>query len=425
MRGIYLLAALAFLPLFTPGSFGAERFPYKLTVESNDAIVRSGPGEKFYATGFVDRGQEVQVYQRKSGGWLGIRPPAGSFSWVDAEKLKLTRNDEVGQVVATTAVAWVGSEVDPVDEHRWQVKLDADEAVQLLGQGTLSIFSGDAEREFYQIAPPAGEFRWIHEDDVREAGRVTGKSSSDSEIRLAEFLLADDESSEETTRDGFVARGSGESETEGTRQEPATSDTRPSAASRHPFLTELEAIELQLSLIAAKSPEEWKLNELLRQSQKLLDDSNSTIERGKARLLMAKVQEFESLKQRYAGLEELQASDGTSEPLAEETTLQSSDEKTFDPRFDGRGWLLPVVSKRYSAPPYALLNGEGEILTYVTPAPGINLNRFMRKQVGIFGQRSQAEFLGKKHLTADRVVELNRQQSRFKLSSLLPRLGAR
>jgi hypothetical protein len=82
----------------------------------------------------------------------------------------------------------------------------------------------------------------------------------------------------------------------------------------------------------------------------------------------------------------------------------------FDPRFDGRGWLVPAYSSQRIAPPYALLDGEGRILTFLSPAPGLNLNRYLRKEIGVFGQRSPGDYLEKPHLTASRVVDLERHR---------------
>jgi hypothetical protein len=82
----------------------------------------------------------------------------------------------------------------------------------------------------------------------------------------------------------------------------------------------------------------------------------------------------------------------------------------MNPRFDGSGWLLPVHSKKRTAPPYALLDEEGRLLQFVSPAPGMNLHRYLRKEIGVFGQTSFIESLSKPHLTAHRVVELDRHR---------------
>lgn len=118
--------------LAAAAAIASESFPYKVAVRTKDASVYSGPGSQFYATGRVALGDEVEVYERKSGGWLAIRPPAGSFNWVEANKLRMTNDPDIAKVVGNNVVAWVGSELDGVQDHKWQVKLEPGESVQLM-----------------------------------------------------------------------------------------------------------------------------------------------------------------------------------------------------------------------------------------------------------------------------------------------------
>jgi hypothetical protein len=57
-----------------------------------------------------------------------------------------------------------------------------------------------------------------------------------------------------------------------------------------------------------------------------------------------------------------------------------------------------------------LLDKDGNILQFVSPAPGLNLNRYLRKEIGVFGQKDQPPTLDKPHLTAHRIVELDRHR---------------
>jgi hypothetical protein len=44
----------------------------------------------------------------------------------------------------------------------------------------------------------------------------------------------------------------------------------------------------------------------------------------------------------------------------------------------------------------------------VTPAPGLNLHRYERRRVGLYGQKAQTRSLNAPHLTAHRLVDLER-----------------
>lgn len=403
--------------LITAITAADETFPYKIAVKARDVAVRSGPGSQFYATGQLSAGDEIEVYERKGGGWLAIRPPVGSFNWIEAGKLRMTNDPDLAKVVGNNVVAWVGSDLGAVEDHKWQVKLDAGEPVQLMSRQSLAIFRGDAQRDFYQIAPPAGEFRWVHERDIEPLVEQAAAVRSPSEIQLAQFQVAiDDTNTAPPRRDGFVARDT--TAPEATVDAPAArvaslaprTGFRPNEAGSADFESLAKMLDVELSETVAKEPSQWKLAALRQDAESLLESSESTLQRGRARLMLENIKEFEKLQMNYAGIEGFAADAPQAESPAASESSVPVDSSDFDPRFDGRGWLLPVHSSRQASPPYALLDQQGQILTFVSPAPGLNLHRYLRKEVGIFGQRSRAEFLNKPHLTADRIVDIDRHR---------------
>jgi hypothetical protein len=92
-------------------------------------------------------------------------------------------------------------------------------------------------------------------------------------------------------------------------------------------------------------------------------------------------------------------------PTAEKSAAASS---LADPRYDAQGWLKPVVSRKGDKPaaPYAVVDSEGHPLMFVSPSPGLNLNRYLNKEVGLYGRRGYLEELKRPHVVAERVVEL-------------------
>src|SRR5262245_7338497 len=69
------------------------------TVTATEVKVRSGPGDRFYATSKLKQGDPIEVVplppERQQPGWLAIKPPKGSFSWVSARFVKKI-NDQSG-----------------------------------------------------------------------------------------------------------------------------------------------------------------------------------------------------------------------------------------------------------------------------------------------------------------------------------------
>lgn len=412
MRGTHFLSLM--LVLITTAATAEQSFPYRIAVKAREVTVRSGPGSQFYATGYVKAGDELEVYERKGGGWLAIRPPDGSFNWIEVNKLRMTNDPDVAKVVGNNVVAWVGSELGAVDDHKWQVKLDAGEPVQLMSRQSLAIFSGDEQRDFYQIAPPAGEFRWVHERDVEPLVERAAAATSPSEIQLAQFqVVADGTIEVPPARDGFVPREDPKAET---IEVPRVASLAPRAsfqpgeAGSADFEALAKQLDLKLAETVSKEPLKWKLAALHQDAETLLEQSETTLQRGRARLMLENIKEFERLQTSYAGSEGSSADVSPAESSAASEPAVAPSSSGFDPRFDGRGWLLPVHSSKQASPPYALLDQQGQILSFVSPAPGLNLHRYLRKEIGIFGQRSRAEFLNKPHFTAERIVDIDRHR---------------
>ena len=66
---------------------------------------------------------------------------------------------------------------------------------------------------------------------------------------------------------------------------------------------------------------------------------------------------------------------------------------------------MPVHSTKRVAPPFALLDDDGRVQAYVTPAPGLNLRRYTKKYVGIVGEKAYVASLRATHVSAQRVVK--------------------
>ena len=147
----------------------ADSFPYEATVSTTTGVVHAAPTSRAYATDTLARGSRVEVYRHDPGGWCAIRPPQGSFSLVSRDVLQGTADPNIARVAVEGAKAWVGTRITHRSDPLWQVKLAEGELVELLVP-----WDGRGTDEWILIAPPAGEFRWIHERELsREAAPPT------------------------------------------------------------------------------------------------------------------------------------------------------------------------------------------------------------------------------------------------------------
>jgi hypothetical protein len=184
---LFLVAAA-----LTPAA--AAEFPFEGYVAADSAEIASGPGRRFYVTGKVPRGTKVEVYREDDAGWLAIRPPEGSFSWLPAEHVEEI-DDGVGKV-RSAAECWIGTTIEQVPQHKSQVSLKAGELIEIIDRKQVK--TADGKEEWLKIAPPAGEFRFIHSRDVsREPVVVEIPEPEVAAESSAEPASADDQATEE------------------------------------------------------------------------------------------------------------------------------------------------------------------------------------------------------------------------------------
>ena len=66
-----------------------------------------------------------------------------------------------------------------------------------------------------------------------------------------------------------------------------------------------------------------------------------------------------------------------------------------------------VKSPKPGSPRYALLGESGEVRCYVSPAPGVNMQRYLGKQIGVNGTRGYMPEQRTSHLMVRHVTTLN------------------
>lgn len=401
------LTAIAALLLALPAA-AQEEVHYTAYAREAGVDVRSGPGDEFYVTDRLTQGAEITVYREDSGDWLAIQPTEKSFSLVARSSLKPGAEPGVAEVVADKVEAWVGSHV-AASRLLAQVRLDRGELVTVLGHREALLAPGGVKQRFYEIAPPAGEFRWIRASDVsREPPFVEPDWFADEK--------PDDEDKSDSTdpsllKPNIQAREPRFSEwkTKGSvRSEPGDLPGRPLPTD------DLDQLHVQLSTMVAQPAQHWDLRDLKATAEHLVDNGPSAVERGRARQLLERIKSFETVQLREkrigAPLVVAKTREGTRADDVVGTGLATGTAETStDPSYDGTGWLMKLHSTG-DAPPYVLKDNNDRVVQLITPTPGLNLNRYLKKRVGIFGRRGHVARFDLPHVTAARVVELDRHR---------------
>jgi hypothetical protein len=172
---------------------------------------------------------------------------------------------------------------------------------------------------------------------------------------------------------------------------------------------QLDQLEVELSLMLAQEKALWNLASLRERVERLVTEGADPVSRGRARLVLDKIKQFEGAFD-VEDFGPIRSNTGPAGNLAG-NAAKSPSSPLADPRYDAQGWLKPVISRKGNKPaaPYAVVDQDGKPICFITPSPGLNLQSYLNKQVGIYGRRGYLEELKKSHLTAERVIDLDRQ----------------
>jgi hypothetical protein len=440
---------------------GEEARPYETHVTAPGAPVLSGPGTAFYAVDTLAEGDVVEVYREQPGGWLGIRPPADSFSWIFGLHVKLLENG-LAEVDKDDVASRIGSRISD-QRNAVQVRLKKGEIVEILGEQTID------GQTWYKIAPPAGEFRWIHERYIeKSAGSVPPNAAappvitvpvdrdSDADDVAPISLVADSQPAADeswraappkATAPEAAADPSPDSQAPVVHESPVvpgSPDAAPASNVRGPLdlapaasanssipitppsppaapvseslVRRLTDFEMRLSRIVVEPPATWQIEPLASEVQQLFAQSSAAADRNAVQTTLAKIERFADIGRRYrqmgpmnaAGSGDSRAASGGSQTA----TFAAVPSDMIGPdgqRFDAVGVLRPVVSKRAGAPQFALLNERGQVVSFVTPTPDINLQPYVGRRIGVNGNRGYIPEFQRTHVTAGRVAPFEGQ----------------
>lgn len=420
----FLALALIASCLTTTARAG-EQFPYRASINANDVYLRSGPGQNYYPTDKLPYGSEVEVWRHDPGGWYALRPTQQSFSWVSAEFLKPTE-DGLAEITGDNVVVRVGSEFSDVRDVI-QIHLSRGEEVEV--REAKRIGSGPAAQTWYKISPPAGEFRWVHgkyvDRDLKqtEADRRTpsrnrlipdaeNDSSASRRAEHTESLRRDGRDYDRRIDDGIAPLEEASDADHEATDASAAQDSRDhedahtvgTRSQRQAALDrEIDELNLALSKMVAEEPTIWSFDELRTQAEAALERGSTAIQRGRARLILSKIDRFEGVKQRMAQFEKAVSETERLDIMASSRARRTG----AGPRFDGVGRLARVQSRSPGVPSYALTDPSGAVRYYVTPAPGVNLQRYVGREIGVSGGSGYIPELKGRSVTAQRVMPLD------------------
>jgi len=397
----------------------AEMHPYEARVVATGAPVQSGPGENFYPTDTLAQGDVVEVYKEKAGGWLAIRPPVSSFSWIPQRDLK-KHDDGLAEVIHDNVASRIGSRLS--DKHNAaQVRLRKGEIVEVLDEDQLG------DETWCKIAPPAGEFRWIQAALVQRVGPVQTASAETTvpAAAPAQNAIATEAAAPpliSNTQSPTAPPASPSSQIVplvSTPNAPAASPVAPvSPPAAGPVADDLSRslseIETRLSRMVAAPVNLWNTERLERDAAQLLSRAKTPAERDAVQVTINKIGRFNQIAHRAnpSGTAIAQTNPGVQPPVTPQQSIAVAPAApgvagaTPVGNYDAMGILRPVVSRRPGAPQYALVDDRGQVLSFITPTPDVNLQPYLGQRVGVIGNKGYIAEFNRSHVTAARVTPL-------------------
>lgn len=393
------------------------------SVQTYVSQVRLRKGERVELLDKWDVGQKPAADSDQAA-WCRIWPPAGEFRWLRAEDLKRT-----APARANAAEPTGGSATDQkpatapktsFEADGWQTRPPAPaharpspEPAPAGGKAVAGGALADTPSTSPSPSPNAdngssdGSAGWkaTPQPAARQDGNGTATGQNTAEAKPKPSAV----SQIRVPVDGekvIVEAAAGPTD----RSDPPgpSEPTKQWTSRTPPPLQPIAELELELSMIVAGDMRTWRLADLRQRVDANLVRYESTAERVQARQLLDRIAEFEQLQSRMAQPAPGSSPADSGAPAASPAPAETAAKTANDVQYDGSGWLVPVHSATGTAPPFALLDAQGEVLGYVSPTPGLNLQRYVRKQVGIFGQRGYVPSLNKPHVTAERIVDLDR-----------------
>ncbi|MHC4221071.1 MAG: SH3 domain-containing protein [Planctomycetota bacterium] len=345
-----------------------SNFPYVAEIADDNVNVRSGPGTNYYRCGKLNTGDRVKVVSTKYS-WSHIVPPAGSFSWISSQYIKIDpENPQVGVVTGNSVRVYAGSEyVKPIHSTTVQAKLNRDDKVMLLGQ---------QQGDYYKITPPEGAYLWVSSRYVSVLGPAD---------------------------DVPVVVGSDEKTTTLPKSPETVTAHLPVTAVK---LKEYYSLEKQIQAEKAKPIEQQDYSAIKKAMQSLAADKTAAKAARYAEFATQQIKRYE-LAVSVAKADKVLNSN--LEQIKKKIEAARTEKLTamVDLGFAVVGKLQ--ASTIYGSQRYRVVDAKGKIQCYAVPAgsaAGMNLTAFLNKKVGLTGVIKPDKQTAGALVTFTKIVEL-------------------
>jgi hypothetical protein len=380
-----------------------SRPEYDAEIADDRVFAFSGPGTNFYPTNILNRDDKVTVYGLPIGDYVQILPPPErSFSWIRGTDVEEKENGDC-VVKIDGAGVYVGSEIHREARFVRQVRLPRGAKVRVLDKVMVQGVGPDVGRfdEWYKILPPEDEVRYVLTAKIRQPnqGVLVTQSPTDGK--------GGDSKTKGPPKGGFDVNGAPQPivkrmfrpdepippavPVSGSKllEAKATSSAADKPKARRPAganAIEIERLRNDLERIQDKLPQEWNL-ETLEKRLRSLEASADGAEGGEVKELRTRMTQMRSVERRLKEIEDRgRQYKQTDQQLAAEIERLLGKGPRAAARFAAQGILESSKTLVDGKKAYQLVDAQKRPTHLLVPAPGINLDRHLRRRVGVIAR---------------------------------------
>jgi hypothetical protein len=339
--------------------------------------------------------QRLHVRSEGPLGWLAVAPPADSFSWIERAAIEELGDGQRARVVARAAAVRPGSEDASLPAGVWTI-LHRGDIVWLVDRPPLVMRQPDDKRRvWYAIEPPDDEIRYVAADGVsfRKPTRAP-----DNQVNLD----PDAPASAPSTRLASLRLGTLDARLFSLG--PNIDEGQLSAGFRERLKPAEAAHRFQLRLPL----ESWSFDAVKQSYKDLLTIASSPQEKQVAQARLDQVYHQESLartaRELAVAIERARRID--SEVAAVRSKLVELAENKDAP-FEAEGLLQSSSTLVEGRKAFLLIDAKGRTEAYVVVQPGLSLETYLARRVGIYGESRYSPTLKSRIVTARQVVPLD------------------
>ena len=390
--------------------------------------VRLEVGESVKILGYIENPAE------EGAGWFQIAPPNGEFRWIQMEQLTVDSQQKL--LASPLADGWARESAGsaPIPERQLDIAAQNSSA-QSGGPPTALSQRGMSASSIGKVGGSeqgsTGESGWQSartpmnrllndvsghtslanqpSNSASDRGRLpsspiptrpitAGAAATDSQHTSVPTGSPDSNRTADVASRNRVGLG----------QQPAPGSV--SMLGQNASTTLVESLELALSLEMTRPPQQWDFQNVRTRATMAWQNSRDAAERAGLRQFLDKLDAYAQARSgnannapvapQLAGNSPGNPGAGPAQPAADPQLSQV---------YDAMGTLEELVRDGgLGETTYVLRDANGRITHHIQATPGLNLHRYLKQRLGIVGQRGYNQNLQLNHVTASRIVELDR-----------------